>query len=145
MSDDFPKPPEELVRVAAEIAKLREELKTASATLARIEKRIKVAYPNYPQSQRTKSTTRNAPRTPSKPRDELLGIYEAVLSATSEQGEDGFESEIAKLEEKDLSQLAFELGISDSRRMSKKKAREGIRRRIHESLLLSRKSPNRRE
>ena len=37
----------------------------------------------------------------------------------------------------DLTALAYELCVSDSKRISLKKAREGIRKRVQESLLLS--------
>jgi len=144
MSNDFATPPEELKRVADEISRLREQIQTASAVLGRIEKRLKLAFPNYPQNKKAQPKTPTSKRPASnKSRDELLQLFENVLEATKSHGDTGFTAEIAKISDEDVAALALEVGISDSKRISIKKAREGIRKRIQESLLLSSHRPTR--
>lgn len=142
MSDDFATPPEELKRVAEEISRLREQIQSASAVLGRIEKRLKLAFPNYPQNKKAQPKSPAGERAVSnKSRDELLQLFENVLEATKLHGDAGYAAEIAKIADEDVTALAFEVGISGSKRISTKKAREGIRKRIQESLLLSSHRP----
>ncbi len=142
MSDDFATPPEELKRVADEISRLREQIQSASAVLGRIEKRLKLAFPNYPQNKRTQSKPATGERVVSnKSRDEILKLFENVLEATKVHGDAGYAAGIEKITDEDVRALAFEVGVSESKRISTKKAREGIRKRIQESLLLSSHRP----
>ena len=136
MSSDFLNSTEELDRVADELASLRRDIQNVSGLLTRIEKRLKVAFPNYTKLKK-QSDKQESASMPTKTRDELLPIFETLLIVTKESGDKGFLIEIEKLSEIDLTSLAYELGISDSRRISQKKAREGIRKRVQESLLLS--------
>jgi hypothetical protein len=53
------------------------------------------------------------------------------------QCDDGFESFLSTLPEQDVIALAHELGVGSSKATSTKKARDGIRKRIQESLLLT--------
>ncbi len=138
MSEDFTQPSGELLRVAEEISLLRREIQMASAALGRIEKRLRVAFPNYPKAKsRSKTLLQAKSSEPNKSRDELMAQFEILLAATKENGDVGFSSEIDKLSPEDTIALAYELGVTGSRKMSLKKAQEGIRGRIQESLLLA--------
>jgi hypothetical protein len=138
MSEDFIEPSEEIQRLAQEISLLRREAQNINSALGRIEKRLRAAFHYYPKP---KASAKGQPKTEdqklSKTRDELMTLFEKLIEATKQNGDVGFSSEIGKITEEDLVALAYELGVTDGKRISQKKAREAIRKRVQESLLLS--------
>lgn len=145
MSNDFLTAPEELQRATEEIAALRRELQdlsgavqAMSAVLVRMEKRLRATFPNAQVKNAASATTateRDAPA--SRTREDLLQIFETLLEATRQSGDSGFLEEFDKVAPTDVGLVAFELGIPDAKRLGMKKAREAIRRRVQESLMLS--------
>ena len=138
MPSDFIPPSEELQRLAEEISLLRRDFQTGMATLSRIEKRLKVAFPGYAP----KKPTRQQPSSDSRPlstksRDDLMTDFDSLIAATKERGDVGFESFLSTLPEQDVIALAHELGVGSPKATSTKRARDGIRKRIQESLLLT--------
>lgn len=135
MNSEFAKPTEELERVAKEIDSLRRELLTLSGTLSRIEKRLKGAFPNYPavkgkklkKSISTRSGMSNA---------ELQQLFSHLVEITQRDGDGAYSAKANDIETGDLFALADELGISSSRRTSRPKAIESIRKRVQEAMQL---------
>jgi hypothetical protein len=138
MPSDFTPPSEELQRLAEEISLLRRDFQAGMAALGRIEKRLKANFPAYaPKKQMRPPSSSSGSRTLStKSRDDLMTDFDSLIAATKEKGDVGFESFLSALPEEDVIALAYELGVG-SPKTSIKKAREGIRARIQESLLLS--------
>lgn len=138
MPDDFTPPFEELQRVSNEISLLRRDLQTGLSALTRIEKRLRAAFPNYPSK---KEERRDRPRenqaASQKSPDQLNADFDVLISATKERGDEGFEAAVSALSEPDVIALAHELGIGSLKTTSIRKAREGVRKRVQESLLLS--------
>ncbi|MGA7415171.1 MAG: hypothetical protein WBW33_32165 [Bryobacteraceae bacterium] len=66
-----------------------------------------------------------------------MADFESLIAAMKERGDVGFESLISSLPDQDVIALAYELGIGSQKATSTGKAREGVRKRIQESLLLS--------
>lgn len=62
---------------------------------------------------------------------------EDLLAVTRTGGDRALATKIQTISGQDLVELAFELGVTDRRKIGLTKAKEGIRRRIQESLLLS--------
>lgn len=137
MPNDFIPSQEEMQRVADEISLLRRDFQTGIAALSRIEKRLRAAFPAYPAKKAPRPATGGEPPpSPLKTGDELRTDFEALLAATKERGDVGFESTIGAMFERDVIALAHELGIG-SLKTSARKAREGVRKRVQESILLS--------
>jgi len=139
MPSDFTPPSEELQRLAEEISLLRRDFQAASAALGRIEKRLKATFPAYApkkETSRHSSSPKSRPQS-TKSRDELMANFDSLIAATNEKGDAGFESFISTLPDQDVIALAYELGVGSLKTTSTKKAREGIRKRTEESLLLS--------
>jgi hypothetical protein len=135
MPSDFTPAPEELQRLADEISMLRRDFQTGIASLARIEKRLKLAFDGYVPKKTVRTSSGSRPAS-SKSREELMSTFETVLAATRDRGDVGFESAISNLSDEDVVGMAYELGAG-SQKSSVKKAREGVRKRVQESLLLS--------
>jgi len=124
--------------MAEEIGLLRRDFQAAIAALGRMEKRLRAAFPNYPAKKPASGRLSSAERPAStKSRDELLADFDSLVATTRERGESGFESSIASLPEQDVLAMAYELGVASPKKSSVKKARQGIRKRIQESLLLT--------
>lgn len=140
MPSDFTPPSEELQRLSEEISLLRRGLQEGLASLNRIEKRLKFAFPDLPSKRAarndTLSSASHAASSKSKSSEELLADFEAIRFATKERGDLGFESSIGNLSDSDVVALAHELGIGSLKTTSLKRAREGVRKRVQESLLL---------
>lgn len=136
MNSDFPTPAEDLKRISDEIAALRRVLSEALSALTRIEKRVRASYPDYPKA-KAPLLHGSAPAAPTKSRQELMTVYDGLLHSIKERGEAGFEEGLNALSEGDLLALAHELGLGGTKKMSVKKARDGIRRRLQESSQLS--------
>jgi hypothetical protein len=137
MNSDFTPPSEELQRLAEEISLLRRDFQAATAALGRIEKRLKAAFPSYPSKKQSSRTSSSEARPQStKTRDQLLADFDSLAAATKEHGDRGFESFLSALPEQDILAMAYELGVAAPKK-SVKKAREGIRKRIQETLLLN--------
>jgi hypothetical protein len=138
MASDFTPPSEELQRLAEEISLLRRDLQTSMAALGRIEKRLKVAFPAYaPKRQVRQLSSSNSRPSSTKSREDLMTDFESLSAATKQGGDTGFESFLSALPEQDVIALAYELGVGSAKTTSARKAREGIRKRIQESLLLN--------
>jgi len=138
MPSDFTPPSEELQRLAEEINLLRRDFQAANAALGRIEKRLKATFPAYAPKKETRRP-RSSPesRSPStKSRDDLMADFDKLIAETKEKGDAGFESFLSTLPDQDVVALAYELGVG-SLKTTTNKAREGIRKRIQESLLLT--------
>jgi hypothetical protein len=126
---------DELAKLSQEISLLREQLQVATSALGRIEKRLKLVFPAY---EAKKKRAAAPPDTPSqKSRDELMRIFEELLAVTRAGGDGAFAAGVRSVPEADLVALAFELAVSDRRKISVAKATTGIRGRIQESLMLS--------
>jgi hypothetical protein len=132
------KTPAELERLAQEIGLLREQAMTISSALLRIEKRLKLVFPGY-----EKRSTKNRPSAPgavsNKTREELMALFGQLSELTRTGGDSAFWSKINGIPAEDLAALAFELGVSEKKKIGAKQARDRIRRRVQESLLLSSK------
>lgn len=66
-----------------------------------------------------------------------MADFDELILATKEKGEAGFESLISIMTDPDVIALAYELGVGSLKTTTTKKAREGIYKRIQESLLLN--------
>jgi len=138
MPSDFTPPSEELQRLADEISLLRRDFQTGIATLGRMEKRLKAAFPAYETKKKSRPQSSEEPRSASgKTPDQLNADFDSLLVATKERGDVGFESAISAFPDEDVIALAHELGIGSLKTTSVRKAREGVRKRVQESLLLS--------
>lgn len=126
---------DELAKLSQEISLLREQLQVAAAALSRIEKRLKLVFPAYEVKKKRTASPSESPS--QKNRDELMRIFEDLLAVTRTGGDSAFAAGVRSVTEADLVALAFELGVSDRRRISLAKATAGIRGRIQESLMLS--------
>jgi hypothetical protein len=136
MSNDFTPPDQVLSRVSEEIALLRRDLQIAMISLSRIEKRLVASFPNYP-SKKVSTQSAGAPRPVSeKSRDQLLQLFDTLVQETKAGGEAGFEMAVGRLKDEDALALAFELGVAGKKKVGTTKAKEGIRKRIQESILL---------
>jgi hypothetical protein len=138
MSSDFTPPSEELLRLAEEIGLLRRDFQAAMAALRRIEKRLKATFPAY-ASKKELSRSPSSPesRPPSTNREDLMVDFDRLIAAAKEKGDAGFELFISTLPDQDVIALAYELGVGSLKKTSTNKAREGIWKRIQESLLLN--------
>jgi hypothetical protein len=138
MPSDFTPPQEELQRVSGEIAVLRRDFQTALAALGRIEKRLRAAFPNYPSKKPASERVSAADRPAStKSREQLLADFDSLVAATRERGDSGFHWSLGRLPDQEILAMAYELGVASPKKTSVKKARDGIRKRIQESLLLT--------
>lgn len=139
MPNDFTPPSEELQRLAEEISLLRRDFQAGIAALGRIDKRLKAAFPAYAPKKHSRQWSSSPESRPAstKTSDELMADFDSVTAATKERGDVGFESSISALPGEDVIALAHELGVGSLKTTSVKKAREGIRKRIQESLLLT--------
>ena len=138
MNNEFSRPEEEVLRIADEIRQLKEALQGVNLSIAKIEKRLRNAFPSYPANKRpSKKVDLASTPAQSKSREELLQIFERVLEATKEKGDIGFSRIIETIPDNDLQGLAYELGVSTSKRISNIKAKDGIKGRIHETILLT--------
>jgi hypothetical protein len=138
MPSDFTPPSEELQRLAEEISLLRRDLQAGIAALGRIEKRLKATFPAYtPKKQMRQLSSSDTRPLSTKSRDDLMNDFDSLIAVTKERGDVGFESFLSTLPEQDVIALAHELGVGSSKATSTKKARDGIRKRIQESLLLT--------
>lgn len=126
---------DELAKLSQEISLLREQLQVATSALGRIEKRLKLVFPGYEAKKKRMSSASGT--SSQKSREELLQIFEDLLAATRDGGDGAFATGVRSVPEVDLVALAFELGVSDRRKISVAKATTGIRGRIQESLMLS--------
>lgn len=137
MNNEFTGKNDELKRVAEEIRLLRVDLNNASASLGRIERRLRVAFPNYPEKPKRSKKTRNAKRAISlKTSQELQSIFNDLVAHTQNEGDSAFLAKVEELKEEDLFALAIELGIGSSSKLSRRKATDGIRKRVQEVMLL---------
>lgn len=134
MNNEFLNDNEELKRVAEEITLLRRDLQTTSATLGRIERRLKASFNNYPETKKNKKNSSKNKST--KESEELLSLFDEIVSKTKEGGEGQFTSLIDELSEEDLIAIAVEIGVSSPSKLSRKKSIDGIRKRVQESLQL---------
>lgn len=138
MLSDFTPPSEELQRLADEISLLRRDFQAGIGALGRMEKRLKAAFPAYaPKKQSCSPSSGEPPSRSGKTPDQLNADFDSLLVATKERGDVGFESAITAFPDQDVIALAHELGIGSLKTTSVKKAREGVRKRVQESLLLS--------
>jgi len=146
MNNEFPDTNEELVRIAEEISLLRKDFQAGISILNRIEKRLKASFQNYPEKSKAVSSSQNKETRNSKSkkremstktREELLEIYSDLLDAIKQNGDKGFESKISEIQEQDILALAYEVAATPGQSSSLRKAQDGIRRRLQESLQLS--------
>lgn len=139
MPNDFTPPSEELQRLAQEISLLRRDFQSGLSALGRMEKRIKAAFPDYaPRKQaRLPSVSSESRAASTKTRDQLMADFDLLATATRQRGDAGFESFLSRLPEQDVIALAYELGVGSLKKGSVKKARDGIRKRVQEVLLLN--------
>ena len=143
MPSDFTPSSEELQRLADEISLLRRDFQTGIGTLSRMEKRLKAAFPSYAPKKQSRPQSSGEPRSASsKSADQLNADFDSLLNATKERGDVGFESAISALPDQDVIALAHELGIGSLKTTGVNKAREGVRKRVQESLLLSSERKN---
>lgn len=137
MSKDFNSPDDEIRHLSGEIAFLRKELQSANTTLNRLEKRLKVAFPNYPD--KTKSTvgkkSKSSQASSVKSEDELQSDFSRLVNSVKVNGDIGFETFFSEYLDEDTLALSHELGAT-SKSASVKKAKEGIKSRAQESMLL---------
>src|SRR5690606_15588946 len=106
---------DELAKLSQEISLLREQLQVASSALGRIEKRLKLVFPGYEAKKRRPAMSSEIG--PQKSREELMRIFEELLAATREGGDGAFAKSAEGISELDLVALAFELGVSDRRKI----------------------------
>jgi len=136
MPSDFIPPSGELQRVAEEISLLRRDFQAAVASLGRMEKRLKASFPAYSPKKPVKKANSGQLQS-GKTADQLNSDFDSLLVATKEGGDVGFESAISDFPDTDVIALAHQLGIGSLKTTSTKKAREGVRKRVQESLMLS--------
>lgn len=137
MNNEFTEPNDELKRVAEEINLLRRDLQATSAALGRIERRLKAAFPNYPdkakQSKGKKKTERiSSTKTP----QELQSIFNDLVVSTQNGGDSAYTSMIGEFSDEVIIALAVEVGIGSPSRLSRRKAVDGIRKRVQEAMQL---------
>lgn len=125
----------EVERLASEIELLRNEVRNINSTINRIEKRLKSHFPNYPAKKKAKPIDKK--NIQNIPRDELMETFNIIVERTRKDGETAFNHEIQKLDKQFLLNLADELGLGSKKSLSIKKAREGIRGRVQESIQLT--------
>lgn len=137
MSNEFFEPSDEIKRVAEEINLLRRDIQTASSTLGRIERRLKASFPNFPskkkQSIKNKETGKMRSSMTSQ---ELQTIFDDLVSSTQSGGDTSFAQSINKYSDEDIIAIAVEVGVGSSRRLSRSKAIDSIRKRVQEALQL---------
>ena len=137
MNNEFTEPNDELKRVAEEIRLLHSDLQSASGALGRIERRLKIAFPNYPAKPKQPKGQKGAKRMiSSKTTPELQSIFDNLVTLTQDNGDSAFAARIDELKDEDVVALAIELGIGSSSRLSRRKAMDGIRKRVQEAMLL---------
>lgn len=125
----------ELSKLAQEIGTLREQVAMVAAALNRIEKRLKLVFPDYTKIGKPVGPAKGV--LSDKTREQLLFIFEELLAVARSGGDIPLATKLGSINAVDLVALAYELGVSDKKKIGLPKAKEGIRRRIHESLLLA--------
>jgi len=138
MNNEFTSEPiDELKRVADEINSLRRELQTTSAALGRIERRLKAAFPNYPtKPKQPKKRKKMGKESSLKTSQELQMIFEELVACTQNGGDGAFVSRIDEFSDEDVIALAVEVGIGSQSSLSRRKAIDGVRKRVQESMQL---------
>ena len=135
MSSDFTPPDQVLSRISEEIALLRRDLQSTMSSLSRLEKRLAASFPSYSKKTTRQQASQSQPLS-EKTREQLLELFDGLVQETKEHGEAGYEAAIGRLKDEDVLALAFELGVAGKKKVGATKAKEGIRRRIQESILL---------
>src|SRR3989338_3352525 len=137
MNNEFVEPIDELKRVADEISSLRRDLQTTSAALSRIERRLKAAFPNYPaKPKKPKNQKKTDKKSLLKTSQELQMIFEELVALTQKGGDGGFASRIDEFSDEDVIALAVEVGFGSQSSLSRRKAIDGVRKRVQESMQL---------
>lgn len=137
MNNEFTEPNDELKRVAEEINLLRRDLQATSAAIGRIERRLKAAFPNYPdkakQSKKNKKTEKIfSTKTP----QELQSIFNELVVSTHNGGDSAYTSRIGEFSDEVIIALSVEVGIGSPSRLSRRKAVDGVRKRVQEAMQL---------
>ena len=134
MSNEFPQPGEEVMRLANEIEALRGDMQVAFRKLAQMEKRLRAVFPNLPK--KPKATPEQVRQPSAKSETQLQEDFQRILKAVEESGPQGFDSVIGTLPPEDVIALAVELGIGQPKRTSLSKAIDGVRKRVQERRML---------
>jgi len=124
---------ETLEFLVEEFSQLRNELKQITQKMTKIEKRISATYPVYKELQ---NINPKEPQ-PGHNREELLKVFDELISITKEKGDVGSSIKIKEFTKETLIALALELGVPGSKKMGINKAISGIKGRIQESIRLS--------
>lgn len=136
MSNEFTEPADELKRVAEEINLLRRDLRETSAALSRVERRLKAAFPNYPDKPKQPKKEKGTERFSSKTPQELQSIFDDLVIRTQDGGDSAFVPRIDEFSDEDVIALAVEVGIGSRSSLSRRKAVDGIRKRVQEAMQL---------
>jgi hypothetical protein len=137
MNNAFTEPNDELKRVAEEINLLRRDIQTASAALGRIERRLKAAFPNYPIKQKQPKEKKPSKRThSSKTPQELRASFEDLVTRTQNGGDSAFAAKVSEFNDEDIIALSVEVGMGSHSRLSRRKAVDGVRKRVQEAMQL---------
>lgn len=137
MSNEFARPPDEIIRVAEEINLLRRDLQQVTGALSRIERRLKATFPNYPTR---KKVDKAVPRTKPPPShltpQKLQELFNDVVAATQSEGDNGFQRRISDIPDSDIIALAVEIGMGTASSLTRNKAISGVRKRVQEAMQL---------
>ncbi len=136
MSNEFPSPPEEVKRLSHELELLRSDLQAALSKLGQMDKRLRVAFPGLPKQKKSRATGGNLPAT-TKSREDLLATFDELVALKREQRDSDFETRVRSLPPEDAIALAIELGAGKGKKTTPRAAQEGIRGRVHETILLN--------
>ena len=138
----FPSPEEEVRALAKEFTDLKESVHMLTAKLALIERRIRTSFPSaMPKSAKVKksdSSNDQIQDRSAKTRDQLLGTFDKLSGLWRSGQEQRAIDMLDALPGADVGALARELGIVSSNRASHSTAKNGIRRCLIESAMLSR-------
>jgi len=137
----FRSPPEELNALQAEINEVKAVLREISARLSRIERHAKrafgVALVKKSLAQPRAERTRKPADAPTIKTEEALPLFDGLAEKWRTGAADKVDRELEEMAIADLKVVAHELGIASATKPTRRSLKDGIIRRVKESVMLS--------
>jgi hypothetical protein len=143
MSDEKPfrSPPEELNALQAEIKDVKAVLREISARLSRIERHAKRAFgfaaPKRSDARPRGEHEQKPAEVPTIKVEDALPLFDRLAEAWRAGAAEKVDRELEEMSIPDLKVVAHELGVSFATKPTRRTLKEGIIRRVKESVMLS--------